>query len=799
MTDKSLISMLLRCSLYNQRASAPNSRTSSNSARSTPTGSVSSVGGSAPNLHEISTPTYGASYTVTSVVATPNTHDSQASVSQWSKPSTIAHATHVASSAQEVYINGKNKWTGVVNVDLNIKDSTKQSATSYSTLSTTGTLYPATSPTTPVSPDTPLFGSTSQRHDHRFRRVLIDDHGEPVVVEEEMKRGSGEIRVLPKDEQINFRIPYSFENVQTSWQRSNKQEPTDERSGRHTSMDWRPQGGRVKGDMSDSEKSNISDRNGSLDRNVSSRVSTGQETPRQKSEHLDDGDVGEKPRLPYKETSLGAVVTTVETYKQSFDEGETALSENIVDQIEKAFGFKSPQVIEAPLIVTHDNKDDEDERTSSLRKNRSDSVSLKKEKESSKLSASENSLNKHSTTDERNDSSKEELSKDKEPDITVTSIDKDRSTTVAVGETPEGLTISVRKRDLELNTPALKSDPTSKHQTTAVEPGRKEKDIDPRIAARKVLIERLESNRHAMEHNGIEGVRIYHTKSRSTPIVMDKLDKTNRHASSQEDLSVKHLPSHRRGSGQSGSTPRRKKSESTHTHSPSTGRSSKPVVRSERKIKLTQSHAAFSTNGPASGSQTVPRYRPSRRSRHAAKQHSMESDSDEETGRKLRDRSREKTREKATSHTSSTVPGHRTYTPDPYKKSASLPRDLGSNASRHAESRSHHQSTGSHTKGARIAKIKLNSSEDPTESIVDQTTKLLSAASSKDTSYDMASSLVIAEDVLNSLTRTSALLKNQVSTKEEKEKERKERHASKIKSSGTYLVFIKCCCFFVSV
>lgn len=721
------------------------------------------------------------------MVATPHTLDNQAYSSHWSKPSTVAHATHVASSNQEVYINGKNKWTGVVSVDFNIKDPTQQLAVSYSASGTPGTLYaPATSPTTPVSPDTPLFGSTSQRHDHRFRKVVIDDHGKPVVVEEEIKRGSGEIRVFPKDEQVSFRIPNSFEQLQTGRQRSSKQEPTDERSGRHSSSDRHPPWARSKGELSDSERSNVSDKSGSLDRHLSSRVSSGRETPRQRGEQSDDGEISDKPRLPYKETSLGAVVTTVETYKQNFDEGETALSENIVDQIEKAFGFKTPQMSETPRKVAHGSDDDEPERTSCMRRSKSDSGSLTEVNGSSKLSMSENSLNRHSSTDERNSTSKEELLKERDTRIVVTSLErKDQSTTVAVGETPEGLTISVRKRDPGVKE-AVQNEVTLQNQTTvaASEPTGKSKDIDPQIVARKVLIERLENNRQAMQHNGIEGVRIYHTKSRSTPVVMDKLDKINRHASSQEDLSGKRLSSQRKSSEQRGSSPRRKKSDNGRARSPSTGRSPKPVVRSERKIKLTQSHAAFSANGTVSGSQTVPRYRPSRRNRHVTKQQMTETDSDEEEVRKTRERSKDRNREKETKYSSATVPGHLIFTPDASKKSASLPRDLGSSASRHSESRSHHHGSASHMRGARIAKIKLSSSEDPSESIVDQTAKLLSAASNKDTSYEMATSLVIAEDVLNSLTRTSALLKNQVSSKEEKEKERRERHASKIKSSG---------------
>ena len=716
----------------------------------------------------------------------------------------VAHATHVASSNQEVFVNGRNKWTGVVNVDLSIRDPTRQPAITYSAPGSAGTLYAlATSPSTPgPPPDTPLFGSTSQRHDHRFRKVMIDDHGDAVVVEAEMKRGSGEILALSQDEPVSFRIPISTEQTRASWQRKNNQEPTDERSGRHPSLDRTPQWRKSKNELSDSEKSTHSEKSGSLDRRVLNRNSSGKETPRHKSrsEQSDDGeDDGGKPRLPYKETSLGAIITTVETYKQNFDENESALSENIVDQIEKAFA--SPQIVETPRKVAHNENEGEFKRTSSMRRSKSDSSSIKDGNDSSvKLSMSEDSLNRRSSTDDRNGSSKEDLVKDKDLRAGVTSSadnKKDLSTTVAVGETPEGLTISVRARDPENNAVGINEinrDVITPQVMAVTEASGKSKDVDPRIAARNILIERIESNRHAMEGSGIEGIRIYHAKSRSQPVVArhfeisDHLEKNKatRHFTSQEDLTARRLTPHLKDAEQKYNSSRKKRTDIGRSRSPSGGHSSKPVVRSERKIKLTQSHATYSSNGSGSGSQTVPRYKPSRRNRHATKQQTANTDSDEEVFNKPRERSKDRNKEREAGTSGAAVPGRLTFSPDKTKKSASLPRDLGS-ASRHHESRSHHRGSTSHTKGARITKIKLGSNVDPSESIVDQTTKLLSAAANKDANYDMGTSLVIAEDVLNSLTRTSALLKSQVSSKDEKEKERKDKHSQRIKSPGKCL------------
>ena len=90
-----------------------------------------------------------------------------------------------------------------------------------------------------------------------------------------------------------------------------------------------------------------------------------------------------------------------------------------------------------------------------------------------------------------------------------------------------------------------------------------------------------------------------------------------------------------------------------------------------------------------------------------------------------------------------------------------------------------------HLKNARITKIKMSASEEPSDSIVDQTSRLLHAA--KAVKYDKGSSLVVAEDVLHSLTRASDLLHHQSSVaREEREKEKrdKDKSLSRIKAPG---------------
>ena len=656
--------------------------------------SASSVSGSTSTLHETSrqqAATYGASYTVTSITPTDPRHQASSEA-------------HVAP-----------KWSGHLAVDSDPRPA-KPVGVTLKAHTASGTLYaiasgPSSPPASPRTPETPIFGSTSQRH----RRVVLNGQG---------------------DGNTPLRIEGSVQ-------------------------DGRPP----------------ADSYGTIRVNIEPSVVS---MPNDKAREPDvaNGEVMQAAALPFKETSLGAVITTVNTYKQkqSYEDISEASMSDTVDQIERAFGFKTPDMIS--------NGTGSLERNSSMRvKNgdRSPSDSMQDIHLTRRVQSGD-SLNRYSDDDETPINILKRLSKEanREQDRV-----KQRK---SEGDLPHNM---IKSR----TTTVVEASPTSVE--VKKEAGRKS-EYEARIAARNLLIERLENHRQSLESHNVEGIKIYHAKSRSTPADGAKRlngEKSHKARQTSQDDSAKNSLERDgvEGLGKGDHYLRRKKSapESPNVktvRTPDNYRAGKPVVRSERKIRLTSS--ASSSGQTPEKSQTVPRQRSSRRQRHASKQMAAanggNSDSSDEGRNNRFSRSGDSV------DASPSVVEKLLFTPDSNKKSKSLPRELESGAMPHASDsremrshRSHSHSHSSHLKGARITKIKMSASEEPNDSIVDQTSRLLHAA--KAVKYDKGSSLVIAEDVLHSLTRASDLLHHQSSAaREEKERDRKDKDKSlnRIKAPG---------------
>lgn len=653
--------------------------------------SASSVSGSTSTLHETSRQqgaSYGASYTVTSITPRDTRHQ----------------ATSEAHLAP--------KWSGHLAQDSDPRPA-KPVGVTLKAHTASGTLYaiasgPSSPPASPRTPETPIFGSTSQRH----RRVVLNGQGDsntPIRLE-----GSAQDARLPADSYGTVRV------------------------------------------------------------NIESSAST----PNNKAREPDvsNGEVMQAAALPFKETSLGAVITTVNTYKQkqSYEDLSEASMSDTVDQIERAFGFKTPDMIA--------NGTGSLERNNSMRGkhgDRSPSSSMQDIHLTRRVQSGD-SLNRYRSSDDEESSGNilKRLSKE-------ASREQDRmNQRKSEGDLPHNV---IKSR----TTTVVEASPTS---VEVKKEAAKKSEYEARIAARNLLIERLENHRQSLESHNVEGIKVYHAKSRSTPadgarrLNGEKLPKARQ--TSQDDSAKNSLERDGvDGVGKGDHYLRRKKSapESPNikiVRTPDSYPATKPVVRSERKIRLTSSTS--SSGQTPEKSQTVPRQRSSRRQRHASKQMAAANGGNSDSSDEGRNNRFSRSRDAIDAGPS--VVEKLLFTPDNNKKSKSLPRELetGANDSRAMRShRSHSHSHSSHLKGARITKIKMSASEEPNDSIVDQTSRLLHAA--KAVKYDKGSSLVIAEDVLHSLTRASDLLHHQSSVaREEKERDRKdkEKSLSRIKAPG---------------
>ena len=513
--------------------------------------------------------------------------------------------------------------------------------------------------------------------------------------------------------------------------------------------------------------------------NIESIPSTPSDNAREPNVEAANGEVMQAAALPFKETSLGAVITTVNTYKQkqSCEDITEASMSDTVDQIERAFGFKTPDMIA--------NGTGSLERNSSIRlKNgdRSPSSSMQ-DIHLTRRAQSGESLNRYRSSDDEDSPANILKRLSKEANREQDRVMQRKSE----GDLPQNLIKSK-------TTTVVEASPTSVE--VKKEAGRKS-EYEARIAARNLLIERLENHRQSLESHNVEGIKIYHAKSRSTPVDGGRGvngEKLARPRQTSQDDTAKNSSERDGVEGvvKGAHHSRRKKSapESAHMkiRTPDSYRAAKPVVRSERKIRLTSSTS--SSGHTPDKSQTVPRQRSSRRQKHVSKQlvaaNAGNSGSSDEEG---------KERSGSAIDTNPSVVEKLLFTPEKSKKSSSLPRELEPGATPHASDtrdtremrshRSHSHSHSSHLKGARITKIKMSASEEPNDSIVDQTSRLLHAA--KAVKYDKGSSLVIAEDVLHSLTRASDLLHHQSSAaREEKERDKKDKDKSlsRIKAPG---------------
>ena len=660
--------------------------------------SASSASGSTSTLHE--TPrqpgaTYGASYTVTSI--TPYDERLQGAPEAHEGP----------------------KWSGLVALDSEPRP-TKAVGVTLTAHTASGTLYaiasgPSSPPISPRTPETPIFGSTSQRP----RRVVLNGQG----------------------------------NGDTS-----------------ARLDGNPQETRIPAESFGTLRVNIDP--------IAATASNG--NTGEQSLETADGEKMQAAAMPFKETSLGAVITTVNTYKQkqSFEDITEASMSDTVDQIERAFGFKTPDMIA--------NGTGSLERTASTRLNngnRSPSNSMQ-DLHLSRRAQSGESLNRNRSSDD-----------EESPANILRRLTKEGN--------KEFDRVLQRKSEGDLPQNVIKSKTTTVMEAspTSVEVKKealRKSEYEARMAARNLLIERLENHRQSLEGDSVEGIKIYHAKSRSTPVSGGRIingEKLARPRQSTNDDTARMLSSERDG-GDAVKTAhhsrRKKSSESPHVkvRTPDSSRAAKPVVRSERKIRLTSSTSSGSH--AVDKSQTVPRQRSSRRQRHVSKQlvaaaGGNSDSSDEESKTRL-------TRGRDSVDATPSIAGKLHFTPERNKKSSSLPRELEAGTLPRASDtreirshRSHSHSHSSHLKGARITKIKMSASEEPNDSIVDQTSRLLHAT--KGVKYDKGSSLVIAEDVLHSLTRATDLLHHQSSaTREERDRrdkdKDKDKSLSKIKAPG---------------
>ena len=481
-----------------------------------------------------------------------------------------------------------------------------------------------------------------------------------------------------------------------------------------------------------------------------------------------------KDAMPFKETSLGAVITTVNTYKQkqSYEDITEASMSETVDQIEKAFGFRTPDMIA--------NGTGSLERNGSVRMKTGDwtsSGSLQELQLTPRRAQSGESLNRNRSSEDEETHGNILKRLTKEANIEQDRIMQRKSE----GDLPQSV---IKGRNTMT---VVEASPTSVEVKKEI---RRKSEYEARLAARNLLIERLENHRQSLEgENMVEGIKIYHAKSRSTPADGRNVngEKQTRPRKTSQDDSAK-MPAERNEGDEVkiANHVRRKKTtegSSSKLRTPDNSRASvKPVVRSERKIRLTSS--AGPGHQTTEKSHTVPRQRSSRR-RHGSKQASTAA------GGRNSDSSDEETRERSSDAivASQMVPGKLHFSPERDKKASSLPRQWEARTTPHAsvtrDSRSHRAHSHSHLKNARITKIKMSASEEPNDSIVDQTSRLLHAA--KAVKYDKGSSFVVAEDVLHSLTRASDLLHHQsTAVREEREKERrdKDKSMSKIKAPG---------------
>ena len=659
--------------------------------------SASSVSGSTSTLHETPRPqgaTYGASYTVTSI--TPSEERLQGAPEAHEGP----------------------KWSGFVALDSEPRP-TKSVGVTLTAHTASGTLYaiasgPSSPPLSPRTPETPIFGSTSQRH----RRVVLNGQGNgdnPSRLE-----GNAQDTRTPANSVGTLRV-----NIDP----------------------------------------------------IAAAPSNG--NTREQSVEAADGEKMQAAAMPFKETSLGAVITTVNTYKQkqSYEDITEASMSDTVDQIERAFGFKTPDMIA--------NGTGSLERTGSKRLkngNRSPSNSVQ-DMHLTRRAQSGESLNRNRSSDDEDSPANILKRLSKEANKEQHRVLQRKSE----GDLPQNL---IKGKTATV----MEASPTSVEvKKEAV----RKSEYEARMAARNLLIERLENHRQSLEGDNVEGIKIYHAKSRSTPVDGGRAmngEKLTRPRQSSHDDTARMLSSERDGGDAvkvAHHSRRKKSSESSlaKARTPDSSRAAKPVVRSERKIRLTSSTSSGSHT--VDKSQTVPRQRSSRRQRHVSKQlvaaaaGGNSDSSDEQSKSRL-------TRSGDSVDAPSSMAGKLLFTPERNKKSSSLPRELEAGTSlrvsdsreiRSHRSHSHSHSHSSHLKGARITKIKMSASEEPNDSIVDQTSRLLHAA--KGTKYDKGSSLVIAEDVLHSLTRATDLLHHQSSaTREERDRKDKDKSLSRIKAPG---------------
>lgn len=483
---------------------------------------------------------------------------------------------------------------------------------------------------------------------------------------------------------------------------------------------------------------------------------------------------GKKETVPFKETSLGAVITTVNTYKQkqSYEDITEASMSETVDQIEKAFGFRTPEMI--------GNGTGSLERNGSLRRppgERSPLGSTQDIHLTPRRAQSGESLNRNRSSEDE-DSPGNILKR-----LTKETNEQDRLMhRKSEGDLPRNLF-----KGKSTTTTVVEASPHSVEVKTEM---KRKSEYEARLAARNLIIERL-GNRQTSEGGPVEGIKIYHAKSRSTPADGRKIsgEKNPRHHQSSQDDTAKVNPQRIEHDGAMAAqhAKRIEKQHSGNVRTPDYNRTSaKPVVRSERRIRLTSS----SLQG-ADGSQTVPRQSKSSKRRNVAKPVSGARG----TARGNSDSSDEELRMRRGDSVGivPTVAGKLQLSPERNKKSSSLPREWeragsphGSTTRESRESRNHR--SHSHLRNARITKIKMSANEEPIDSIVDQTTRLLNAA--KAVKFDKGSSPVVADDIMNSLTRTSELLQHQSTTaREEREMERrdKDRSLSRIKAPGEEL------------
>lgn len=479
-----------------------------------------------------------------------------------------------------------------------------------------------------------------------------------------------------------------------------------------------------------------------------------------------DKDKKNGDKVPYKETTLGAVVTTTSTYTHENDDLSEASMTETMDKIEKAFAFKT----DSPRY-DFGNFD----RAGKVRRSGRRSPTEAKPRKPSEQPA---------------------LQKDNN-DKTI--VAREVKSEIARQLSHEELQVQLILQELQQAEKDLGGTEGRIEVQTVVEMSRgnnevirgstpKNKEYDTRLAQRNTIIERLESQRHAISGDKVEGLKIYHAKSRSSPADMTKAQANpierasrNKHGSSQNDLTSGRSKSDQERSGNSKETSeadqrrqsRRRRSERLGSEqqtdglkTPETSRTIKPVVRSERKIKLSTSAVSGLTDEKAS---TLPRYKPHRKHRHALRQN----DNSDSTDDDYRPRDRR--------------------TDD--SKSSGLPRDVDVRRRSFGDSTSSPKSP-SHMKGAKMTKQKPSTGEESNE-LVNQTARLLNATEEN----KQESNFKISQDVLHSLTQASDFLKNQIPVKDRREsrgrdregsersrdrdKERKDK--SKIKAHGEYI------------